>query len=360
MRLTHADSPFRGLREILASREEPYAGISPEEPRRVGGFMCLASVVLGIGVGLLAPPTAAIGEAGWLVGAAMLGTILVCAAVLLRPGSRVGFNGMLAVCYLGVVYVAVAAWLAGGHDTPYSQLYLMLAVFPPSIQPARRAIALLGFITLALFSPVLYESWSRGEAATVALFAAFLWILGLTAMVVIDGIRRQRLGLIAAERRANRQARIDELTGLGNRRAFDEALAKEVSRSRRAMTPVCAVSLDLDHFKSINDRFGHLQGDRVLKAVAGVIIAEAREPDLSFRWGGDEFVLLLPDTDRDGAEEMGGRLRRAVATGIRLPNGEPVGIGYGVAQLVGNQSATELLAAADRDLMRAKREHAVA
>jgi diguanylate cyclase (GGDEF)-like protein len=360
VRLTHAESPFRGLREVLASRQDPYRGIPAEEPRRVGGFMCIASVVLGIGIGMLAPPTTAIGDAGYWVGGAMLASMLVWAALLLRPGSKVGFTGMLAVCYLGVVYVAVAAWLAGGHDTPYSQLYLMMAVFPPSIQPPRRAVALLAFITLALFSPVLYESWSRSDVATVALQASFYWILGLAAMVVVDGIRNQRLGLIAAERRASRQARLDELTGLGNRRAFDEALALEVSRSRRAMTPVCAVSLDLDHFKSINDRFGHLQGDRVLKAVAGVIVAEARKPDLSFRWGGDEFVLLLPDTGRDGGEELGRRLRKAVGTGVRLPNEEPVGISFGVAQLVGNQSAAELLAAADCDLMRVKREHAVA
>ena len=106
-----------------------------------------------------------------------------------------------------------------------------------------------------------------------------------------------------------RQAREDALTGLPNRRVFDEALAREFSRQQRSGHPLCLVVLDIDHFKTVNDRFSHSVGDQVLKEVGHLLRSACREGDLPARLGGEEFALLLGDTTAAEAEQLCGRLQ---------------------------------------------------
>jgi diguanylate cyclase (GGDEF)-like protein len=108
------------------------------------------------------------------------------------------------------------------------------------------------------------------------------------------------------------QARLDTLTGLPNRRAFDEALARECARARRSERPLCLVLLDIDHFKQVNDIYNHTIGDEVLKRVASAISSLCREEDSVARWGGEEFALLLPNTNIRVAQEICERLRKAI------------------------------------------------
>lgn len=106
-----------------------------------------------------------------------------------------------------------------------------------------------------------------------------------------------------------RQARQDALTGLPNRRVFDETLAREVARHLRSGHPLCLVVLDIDHFKTVNDRFSHSVGDQVLKEVAQLLLSACRDGDLPARLGGEEFALLLGDTVKQDAEQLCVRLQ---------------------------------------------------
>jgi diguanylate cyclase (GGDEF)-like protein len=110
---------------------------------------------------------------------------------------------------------------------------------------------------------------------------------------------------------AERGAKIDVLTGLPNRRYFDEALSMERPR-RRANDSLGILMIDIDHFKILNDRFGHATGDRVLRAVAGAIAQGVRAEDTPARYGGEEFAVLLRRTSAEHAIEVGERIRRSV------------------------------------------------
>jgi diguanylate cyclase (GGDEF)-like protein len=154
-----------------------------------------------------------------------------------------------------------------------------------------------------------------------------------------------------------RQAITDELTGLVNRRRFLAALEAEVVRARRLGGPLTVVLADLDDFKPINDRYGHHAGDAVLVGFADVIRDHVRDVDVAGRLGGEEFALLLPETDLGGAEAGAERLRRSFAEqDLALSDGriERVTASFGVAQLAAGQSGDELLRAADAALYRAK------
>ena len=155
-----------------------------------------------------------------------------------------------------------------------------------------------------------------------------------------------------------RQAITDDLTGLVNRRRFIEALDAEVERARRFDTPLAIVLSDLDNFKQVNDEFGHHGGDVVLRAFADMIRAQARDVDVSGRIGGEEFAILLPDTDREGAALVAERMRRSLnSVAIAIEDASlNVAASFGVAELATGQSGDDLLRSADAALYRAKDE----
>jgi diguanylate cyclase (GGDEF)-like protein len=159
-----------------------------------------------------------------------------------------------------------------------------------------------------------------------------------------------------------RYAFIDSLTGLANRRAFDERLSQEWSRCQRSETSLSLILLDVDHFKSYNDHYGHGQGDACLTTVARALASsQMRAYDLVARYGGEEFVVILPDADLIGAQQIAERLRLAVYDlahpHATSPVADRVTISLGVACTVPQTSATaaQLLRAADRFLYEAKR-----
>ncbi len=106
----------------------------------------------------------------------------------------------------------------------------------------------------------------------------------------------------------------DDLTGLKNRRRFQEALQAGFSLAARRLIPLSLILLDVDHFKNVNDTFGHTAGDNVLRALAGILSAEIRPYDLLARHGGEEFALLLPATDAEGARAVAERMRTVIAS----------------------------------------------
>jgi diguanylate cyclase (GGDEF)-like protein len=133
-------------------------------------------------------------------------------------------------------------------------------------------------------------------------------------------------------RRLEHLSMSDPLTGLGNRRAFDEALAVEMARARRASSSMGVVILDVDHFKQFNDRHGHQAGDDALVTVATVLAQEARAEDRACRIGGEEFALLLPGADDAAAAVVAERIRRAVENADAEPAGVTVSLGVAASR----------------------------
>jgi diguanylate cyclase (GGDEF)-like protein len=159
--------------------------------------------------------------------------------------------------------------------------------------------------------------------------------------------------------RQRRLSRRESLTGCFNRRAFYELFPREVERARRLGHGVAVVFLDLDHFKRVNDRYGHETGDRLLQQLAARLFGIIRETDLLFRWGGEEFVILLPHTDPGEAPALAERVRAAVADRPFLANeanhGVSITVSVGVADAVaGPVDPDALLARADAACYRAK------
>ncbi|MDQ1616997.1 MAG: hypothetical protein QOJ60_2936 [Actinomycetota bacterium] len=157
--------------------------------------------------------------------------------------------------------------------------------------------------------------------------------------------------LALAEFRANN----DALTGLPNKRATDDTLKRMVAQASRSISPLSALMLDLDHFKQINDRFGHNKGDEVLAAVGAALASCLRAGDFAGRFGGEEFLVLLPDTALDGAAIVAEKIR-AVVGAIRIPGVErDITASLGIADLLAHAgNATGLLREADRALYAAK------
>jgi diguanylate cyclase (GGDEF)-like protein len=150
-------------------------------------------------------------------------------------------------------------------------------------------------------------------------------------------------------------ARTDVLTGLANRRHADDVLRQTIAAARRHSRELCAVLVDIDRFKSVNDVHGHAAGDAVLRTVAARLTDGLREEDLASRWGGEEFLLLLPDAgDAAGVCE---RLRASIADApVRLADGVPVAVtaSFGWAGWGGSETAETLVARADTALYAAK------
>lgn len=159
-------------------------------------------------------------------------------------------------------------------------------------------------------------------------------------------------------RRVASQAATDGLTGLANRRSFDDELALEWRRAERVGDSLALVLADLDDFKSVNDRFGHQAGDAVLRRVAVILDSGGRQVDLAARYGGEEFALLAPETDLEGATKLAERLRSELeAATITLPDGRELRVtsSFGVAVKDGLEGPEDLIAAADEALYVAKR-----
>jgi diguanylate cyclase (GGDEF)-like protein len=151
----------------------------------------------------------------------------------------------------------------------------------------------------------------------------------------------------------SRLALTDPVTSLANRRGGEEAFAREVSRARRGGTPLSLVLFDIDHFKHINDRAGHAVGDRVLRDISDILSGSQRGSDLAMRWGGEEFLVLLPDVGLSGARAFAERVRENVQN-MAVGEAGRITVSAGVAELQEDEDAAAALARADAGLYRAK------
>ncbi len=215
-------------------------------------------------------------------------------------------------------------------------------------------VAGLAVIVLGLLAPLALGSFSDRQALLLAIVEVAC--LAAIAAGIVVMARRLR----ASHEALWELARRDELTGVGNYRSLHERLAEEIARHGRRRRQFALILLDLDAFKQVNERYGHLEGDRLLTEVGAALRAEVRGEDAVFRQGGDEFALIVAESDADEAGEVAARIRAAIAgreygDGGRLLLGAKTG--FAVFPADGTR-AEDLLGFADLDLLAAKRGEA--
>jgi diguanylate cyclase (GGDEF)-like protein len=181
------------------------------------------------------------------------------------------------------------------------------------------------------------ERWLDVEVA-VAVVAAVVRTLAMRQARLVD--------------RLAQEARVDPLTGLLNRRGFDERLGLELARAARDHTWLTVVRFDVDHFKQINDTHGHDAGDRVLAWLGRAVTEHIRGVDAAARVGGDELVIVVPRSDAAAGHALADRIRAIVAAG--RPEGIDVSVSAGVASVLAPQGSAQILQEADRALYQAK------
>jgi diguanylate cyclase (GGDEF)-like protein len=220
------------------------------------------------------------------------------------------------------------------------------------------ALASAGLFLYALLQRRSFDPWEM-FAMTVAGSMAALGVAGWMIGRRDDVLERRNEELRALSERLQGLSATDALTGIANRRTFDERLAIEVARANRYGAPLSLVMLDLDHFKELNDRFGHLTGDEVLKRVASLVDREKRLGDVVARFGGEEFAAILPHTEPRAARVWAERVRQMIAaTEVRSDAGAlMVTASFGIAGAVGQrEEPLTLIEEADRALYEAKRQ----
>jgi diguanylate cyclase (GGDEF)-like protein/hemerythrin-like metal-binding protein len=193
---------------------------------------------------------------------------------------------------------------------------------------------------------------NNGLAPYTFLFSAVSSILWAGVILIIEVARL--LGSLEETNAALRaMAHTDELTGLSNRHRLDQAMTAEKDRCLRYGLPLSLILFDLDHFKQVNDNWGHPVGDAVLKRSADVVREQIRGPDSLFRWGGEEFMLLVPQTPLDGAAVLAEKLRTALES-ASFPNDLTVTASFGVAEWWPPESNESWIEKVDLALYRAK------
>ena len=206
--------------------------------------------------------------------------------------------------------------------------------------------------------------WQQGRLLVAAEYdVEGLEMLGATVMQLNDELAETQRQLLRANRELKHNEAVirdlmhtDALTGAGNRRRLDEALAAEVERCQRYQQPLSVVIADLDHFKAVNDQYGHAAGDEVLKQFVTVLRDHFRRTDLVARFGGEEFVVLLPATLLSSAATCVERIRRHLEVHLLVDRVGPITASFGVAMLADGEDSEHLLRLADQALYRSKKE----
>ena len=258
----------------------------------------------------------------------------------------------------GSVAITVATLLValtGGVASPFFFAFPLIVggaalVVSPPITVGLAAAAAIGYV-LAVIAGSAAGSLGPAAAAVVGINLTALILLSYVAMVIARAQRRTRDAAI-------RLSTVDSLTGLFNRSFFFAAMDREIARSARSGRGFCLLMMDLDELKTINDRLGHFYGDRVLRAVGEVISRGVRQIDTAARYGGDEFVVLLPETDPTGGFVLAEKIRIGVnAMTVDLPgadNRPSLSIGV-VSYPVDGRTADELIISADGAMYASKR-----
>jgi diguanylate cyclase (GGDEF)-like protein len=207
----------------------------------------------------------------------------------------------------------------------------------------------------AAAAPLAYDHWAPTAAAAFVL-GALLWTgLAFLTYKLMNELRHRQIESRREEDHARRLARLDPLTGINNRRAFDETLDEQIAAARDTGQPLSVLLADIDGFKQINDEHGHVNGDSCLRQVARTIQVSVRATDACFRWGGDEFAVVLPNADSARAGELCERIQGAVLASCFDPDGVPLQVSCGHTELTEGMDTRRLLEAASLAMLTLKR-----
>ena len=352
---------LRGWGERTSIPDSSPAGASADPPAgtplttpshdavvRVVWWVAIAGVLVGIGISnAFASNRAAI----YALGGAAVVIVVVLHEMLPRR-----MRGRASVAAEVVAALALATglvWLTGGANSPFVFTFDLLVVAAALTMGSQLALLVTAAASLAYVGQLLLDMRMPAtniDLLRVGINLGSLWLLAYLAGVYAGSERRVRARVLEL-------SQTDPLTGLFNRGHLFPTLEQEVQRTRRSARGFCVLMIDLDGLKAINDSLGHLKGDDVLRAVGRVVTGSIRTVDSAYRFGGDEFLILLPETEfigayvvaekiREGVEEIGESLATEVAS-------TSVSIGL-VSHPEDGSTPEELMVAADRAMYQAK------
>jgi diguanylate cyclase (GGDEF)-like protein len=270
----------------------------------------------------------------------------------LLPPATLGPAKFVVEGSVGITLAMLLVLLTGRESSPFFFVFPLIVggaalVVSGRVTLVTVGVAIFGYLVAVFAGPD--ASLDSTTFATVAVNLTAIVLLAYVAMVIAREQRRARDAAI-------RLSTIDPLTGLFNRTFFFAAIDREIARSARSGRGFCLLMMDLDELKSINDRYGHFEGDRILRGVGEVIRDGVRRIDIAARYGGDEFVALLPETDPTGAYVLAEKIRIGVSelalSGSEARTTLSVGV---VAYPQDGQTPDELMITADRAMYSSKR-----
>ena len=348
-----------GVREAPLARVSPPSDVASgdrdqhqaEGTLRVVWWLTITIVLLGVGMS-----GSFVGDQAMIF---LLGAGAVVAVVLFHEvgsgGGRRRRSVRLLELIAAVALVGGLLALTGFASSPFAILFALVAVAAALAYGPRAGLVAAGLATVVYAAVLLGDpqltAYGPEDALRLSLGLVATWLLAFVAIAYAAHLRRTMAHAITL-------SQTDPLTGLFNRSQLYVTLEREVSRTRRSDRGFCVLMVDLDGLKAINDSAGHLRGDDVLRAIGAIIQGSIRTVDSAYRFGGDEFVVLLPETDIVGAFVVAEKIRAgAEEVGTAFMSPEPltsVSIGL-VSHPEDGLSAEELMTAADRAMYQAKR-----
>jgi diguanylate cyclase (GGDEF)-like protein/putative nucleotidyltransferase with HDIG domain len=289
---------------------------------------------------------------------ALVGMSYAMVAVLVAGYDQIPEWGFKAFLCGFTVIVSGMIFYSGKSASPYSFFYVWAALYALYFFTSRDAARYVLFMGLCYAVVLVAHHWTGntiGEFAVAIEDSAAQWTIAFGTLVVataLFGLLKEQLDALIE--RLTDAVRTDPLTGLLNRRGFEEAFELEVERARRLESPLTLLVGDLDRFKMLNDRLGHPAGDRALELMGEALTAGVRRIDRVGRMGGEEFALILPETDEHEGYVLAERLRQKVGENF-AQDLFPLTISFGVASYPSHGATTgALLKAADQALYTAK------
>ena len=241
-----------------------------------------------------------------------------------------------------ISFITLAVWYTGGIESPLQNLYL-ISVIACAITLGKTMTILEVALIACCYLFMGFQQYSTdifsGQTFTfvMARFSPLLLVAYVTSILAAD--------ILNAKQRITELSQTDDLTGVSNMRAFNEILEKQIASAARYSYPLSVLMIDLDKLKLVNDEFGHATGSALIKHVARLMKNGIREADILARYGGDEFVILMPHTDASNSEQIAERIRILIETNPLSIDGHefPASVSIGIASYPENVRRAETL-----------------
>jgi diguanylate cyclase (GGDEF)-like protein len=340
------------------------AGLRAEAPDRSLMARCLAYLfVTGAALALVAfalPNNSDVSETEiFIPQAGYVLAVVAIVAILLVNFDRLPLWTFQLTLSSGTALISFVIYASGDPTSAYTMLYVWIALYAFYFFGLAQAFFQVALVAVA-YGAVLHFK----DGLTVPTARWLITVGTVVSVGILVAMLKVRVETLVE--RLSDSAKTDPLTGLLNRRGFEECFEYELERARRGTGRLSIVLIDLDHFKIVNDRFGHAVGDGALKRLAALLTAAKRQIDAAGRVGGEEFALLLPESDAAGAFTVCERIRRQVIeafaeagfSGHTAGSGPlPLTVSLGIASFpLGGTTQAELLSSADQALYDAKRQ----